>query len=359
MKIDASHLLEQVVNAKASDLHLAVDNPPFLRINTVLQPIQGAPILTVEDVEYFLSQILNEEQKEVFDVNKELDFSVALGNKARFRVNAFYQRGKPSVAMRLIPMVIPTFEELNLPQVIGNLCNLKQGLVLVVGPTGHGKSTTIASMIEKINNERAEHIITIEDPIEYLFTNKKSLIEQREMYIDTHTWEVSLKSVLRQDPNIVLVGEMRDIETINAALQISETGHLVFATLHTNSASQTIERIINSFPDVAQAQVRLQLAQVIEVIISQRLIFSETKGMVPAMELMLASDAVKNLIREGKPQMLDNVISTSANIGMITLERSLANLVEKEWIKLEEALKFSTRPDEVRRLLKMAGAKGR
>jgi twitching motility protein PilT len=359
MKIDASQLLEQVLNAKASDLHMSVGNPPFWRINTVLQPMPSTTPLSTEDVDYFLTQILNEEQREVFAVNKELDFSVALGNKARFRVNAFYQRGFPSVAMRLIPMTIPTLEQLNLPPVIGNLCNMKQGLVLVVGPTGHGKSTTIASMIEKINNERAEHIVTIEDPIEYLFTNKKSLIEQREMYIDTHTWEVSLKSILRQDPNVVLIGEMRDIETINAALQISETGHLVFATLHTNSASQTIERIINSFPDVAQAQVRLQLAQVIEVIISQRLIFSEEKGMVPAMELMLASDAVKNLIREGKPQHLDNIISTSANIGMITLERSLATLVEKNWITLEEAIKYSIRPDELRRLIKMDSGKSR
>ena len=359
MKTDASQLLEQVLNAKASDLHMSVGNPPFWRINTVLQPMPNTTPLSTEDVDYFLTQILNEEQREVYGVNKELDFSVALGNKARFRVNAFYQRGFPSVAMRLIPMIIPTLEQLNLPPVIGNLCNMKQGLVLVVGPTGHGKSTTIASMIEKINSERAEHIVTIEDPIEYLFTNKKSLIEQREMYIDTHTWEVSLKSVLRQDPNVVLIGEMRDIETINAALQISETGHLVFATLHTNSASQTIERIINSFPDVAQSQVRLQLAQVIEVIISQRLIFSEEKGMVPAMELMLASDAVKNLIREGKPQHLDNIISTSANIGMITLERSLATLVEKNWVTLEEALKYSIRPDELRRLIKMDTGKSK
>jgi twitching motility protein PilT len=352
MKLNASQLLEKVINVKASDLHMTVGAPPFLRINTVLQPVSDFPPLTAEDVLYFLSQLLEEDQMSLLEVNKELDFSVALGAKARFRVNAFYQKGVPSVAMRLIPMVIPSLEDLNLPDIAGKLCELKQGLVLVVGPTGHGKSTTIASMIDKINGDRAEHIVTIEDPIEYLFTNKKSLIEQREMHIDTHAWDVALKSALRQDPNIVLVGEMRDVETMAAALQISETGHLVFATLHTNSASQTVERIINSFPENSQSQVRLQLAQSIEVILSQRLLPSESKGMVPAVEIMLASDAIRNLIREGKPQLIDNSISTSANVGMIPLERSLALLVDKGFVTEVEALKYASRPDEVRRLLK-------
>jgi twitching motility protein PilT len=311
----------------------------------------------VEDVEYFLSQVLDEEQKSIFNLNKELDFSIALGSKARFRVNAFYQRGYPSVALRLIPMLIPTLPSLHLPDILAKVCDLKQGLILVVGPTGHGKSTTIASMIDKINETRAEHIVTIEDPIEYVFANKKSLIDQREMTIDTHSWEASLKAVLRQDPNIVLIGEMRDIDTMQAALQVSETGHLVFATLHTNSAAQTIERIVNSFPENSRPQIRLQLAQVLEVIISQRLMGSKELGMAPAVEIMIANDAIRNLVREGKTHMIDNTISTSLEMGMVTLERSLAVLVEKGWVELTEAVKYANRPDELRRLLKASKAR--
>jgi twitching motility protein PilT len=210
---------------------------------------------------------------------------------------------------------------------------------------------------DRINESRAEHVITIVDPIEYVFSNKQSLIEQREMTIDTHSWESALKAVLRQDPNIVLIGEMRDIDTMQAALQVSETGHLVFATLHTNSAAQTIERIVNSFPESSRPQVRLQLAQVLEVIVSQRLVPSKELGMVPAVEIMIANDAIRNLIREGKAHMIDNTISTSLEAGMVTLERSLAVLVEKGWVELVEATKFANRPDELRRLLKGGKAK--
>jgi twitching motility protein PilT len=352
MKLDATKILEHVINQKASDLHLAVGVSPFIRINTKLIPLQEYGPLTTDDVDYFLSQVLDEDQRSLLEINKELDFSVALGNKARFRVNAFYQKGYPSVALRTIPMQVPSIKDLNLPDVVENLCELRQGLVLVVGPTGHGKSTTLASMIDKINTSRAEHIVTIEDPIEYIFNNKLSLIEQREMYIDSHSWDVALKSVLRQDPNIVLVGELRDYETMAAALQVSETGHLVLGTLHTNSASQTVERIINSFPEATRSQIRMQLAQVLEVVISQRLLPSQAKGMVPATEIMLATDAVRNLIREGKTHMIDNIIGTSLQSGMMTLDRSLAVLVEKGWIDVEDALKVSLNPDEVRRLLK-------
>jgi twitching motility protein PilT len=319
----------------------------------VLQVLTEFPVLTVDDVEYFLSQILDAQQRELLEVNKELDFSVALGTKARFRVNAFFQKGYPSVALRYIPIIVPPIESLNLPPYLVNICNLKQGLILVVGPTGHGKSTTIASMLDRINETRAEHILTIEDPIEYVFTNKKSLIEQRELYLDTHSWGVALKSILRQDPNVVLIGEMRDAETITSALQISETGHLVFATLHTNSASQTIERIISSFPSEKQEEIKSQLSQVIEVVISQRLIPSEKKRVVPAIEIMLGSDAVRNLIREGRAHMLDNVIKTSSQLGMVSLEKSLAELVKGDLIKFEEAIKYTSRPDELRRLVKM------
>ncbi|KKS16900.1 MAG: twitching motility protein [candidate division WWE3 bacterium GW2011_GWB1_41_6] len=353
MKFNASQLLENVVNSNASDLHISVGDPPYIRVNTVLQPVKDFPAMTTEDVNYFLSQLLEEDQLQLLDVNRELDFSVALGTKARFRVNAFFQKGTPSVALRLIPAVIPSLESLHLPDVLVKLCEMKQGLFLVVGPTGHGKSTTIASMIDRINETRSEHIVTVEDPIEYIFTNKKSLIEQREMYIDTHSWDVALKSILRQDPNIVLIGEMRDVETMSAALHISETGHLVFATLHTNSASSTVERIINSFPDTAQSQVRLQLAQSLEVIMSQRLLPSPEHGMVPAAEIMLASDAIRNLIREGKPQMIDNTLATSVTMGMMPLERSLALLIDKGWVEETEAMKYTLHPDELRRLLKL------
>ena len=223
---------------------------------------------------------------------------------------------------------------------------------MVVGPTGHGKSTTIASMIEYINTTRAEHIVTIEDPIEYIFTNKKSLIEQREMYLDTHSWDVALKSVLRQDPNIVMVGEMRDAQTMSAVLQISETGHLVFATLHTNSAAQTIERVIVAFPESKQTQVRQQLAQTIEAIVSQRLLPSTQGGLTPAIEILLATDAIRNPIREGKTHMIDNTIMTGAGIGMKTLEHSLAELVINNLVTLEDAMKYSLRPDSLRASLK-------
>lgn len=352
MKLEATQLLEKVISLNITDLHLSAGAPPYIRINTVLQPMRDYSSLSVEDVEYFLFQVLTEEQKTLLEVNKELDFSISLGAKARFRVNAFYQKGYLSVALRAIPMVIPSLDSLSLPSAIGDLCNMRQGLILVVGPTGHGKSTTIASMIDRINETRAEHIVTIEDPIEYIFTNKKSLVDQREMNLDTHSWDSALKAVLRQDPNIVFIGEMRDIETVTAALQISETGHLVFATLHTNSASQTVERIISSFPEYMQAEVRVQLAQVLEVIISQRLLPSDEKGMVPAIELMLATDGIKNIIRESRAHMIDNIIATSLGMGMITLERSLAMLVEKGWVDANIALKYTTRADELRRLLK-------
>ncbi|EKD99783.1 MAG: hypothetical protein ACD_22C00173G0002 [uncultured bacterium] len=352
MKLNTTQILERIVQVNASDLHLCVGSSPYIRVNTKLSALSDMPVLTVDDIEYFLSQILTEEQKALFEVNKELDFSISLGAKNRFRVNAFYQRGYPSVALRLIPMTIPSLAQLNLPTMLSDLCQLKQGLVLVAGPTGHGKSTTIAAMIDKINETRAEHIVTIEDPIEYIYTNKMSLIEQREMYLDTHSWEGALKGALRQDPNIVMIGEMRDLETMSSALQISETGHLVFATLHTNSASQTVERIISSFPEPSQGQVRLQLAQVLEVIISQRLIASPTKGMVPAVEIMLASDAIKNLIREGRTHLIDTTISTSLNVGMTSLERSLADLASQGVIDATDAILYSNHPDEFRRLVK-------
>lgn len=350
-KFNVASLLEQVVKMGASDLHLSMGVSPVVRVNTALSPLSDIPPLTVEDIEFFLSQILNQEQKDILDVNKELDLSVALGKRVRFRVNVFYQKGYPSVAMRTIPLNVPTLESLRLPPVVNSIADLKHGLILVAGPTGHGKSTTIAGMIERINTTRAEHILTIEDPIEYIFSNKKSLIEQREMYLDTHSWDVALKAVLRQDPNVVFVGEMRDHESMAAALTIAETGHLVFTTLHTNSAAQTIDRIIDSFPETQQDQIRIQLSQILEAVISERLLPSASKGMVPAVEVLMGTTAVRNMIREGKTHQIDNVINTGANLGMIGLNKSLAELIKAGDIELNDALKVSMYPDELRSLV--------
>jgi twitching motility protein PilT len=351
MQINVTQLLERVVDLDASDLHIAVGARPTVRINTALKPLDDYQILTSDDVEFLMSQLLDAKQRELLDINKELDFSVSLGQKARFRVNAFFQKGYPSLALRYISMDIPSLEELKLPQIVQRVCGLKQGLVIVVGPTGQGKSTTIASMIDYINGSRSEHIVTIEDPIEYVFTNKLSLIEQREMFLDSHSWDVALRSVLRQDPNIVFVGEMRDSDTMRSALQIAETGHLVFTTLHTYSASQTIERIIASFDSEKQNEIRSRLAQVTEVILSQRLLPSAKEGMVPALEIMIKNDAISNLIREGKTHMIDNVINTSAQFGMVSMEKSIADLVLNGFVTVEDGLRYSTRPAELKRLL--------
>lgn len=351
MKINATQLLEKVVDMDASDLHLTVGARPFIRINTALKPLDEYQVMTADDVEFVISQLLDTKQRELLEINKELDFSIALGQKARFRVNAFFQRGYPSLSLRYITMDIPTLEELKLPPILNNVCNLKQGLVVVVGPAGQGKSTTIASMVDSINNTRAEHIITIEDPIEYIFSNKISLIEQREMFLDSHSWDIALRSVLRQDPNIVFIGEMRDSDTMRYALQIAETGHLVFTTLHTNSASQTVDRIISSFDFEKQNEIKSRLSQVVEVIISQRLLPSAKAGSIPACEIMIKNDAISNLIREGKAHMIDNVINTSAQYGMISMEKSIANLIAAGLVTVEDGLRYSTKPGELKRLI--------
>ena len=351
-KMNITKILEGVLAKGASDLHISVGAAPHARINGALAAVPGSDILTLDDVEHALDQLLDEQQREIFEVNKELDFSAALSKQARVRVNVFSQKGYPSISLRIIPLGVPKLEDLNLPETLIHLCDIKQGLVLVVGPTGHGKSTTVAAMLERINETRSEHIITVEDPIEYIFTNNKSLIEQREMYLDTHSWDVSLKSVFRQDPNIVFIGEMRDLDTISAALEISETGHLVFATLHTNSAAQTIERIISAFPQERNTEVGTQLSFTLEVVISQRLVPGKDGNLYPAVEIMLGSEAVKNLIREGKSHLIDNVISTSGKVGMQSIEKGLADLVRSGKVDEEQAMKFTTNPEGLRRLLK-------
>ena len=353
--MDIQQILEEALRRGASDVHLMVGIYPTLRVDGKLIPILKSPTPTVEYIEKLVLSLTTPEQKELLLTNKELDFSFSLGEVARFRVNAFYQKGYLSAALRLIPNKIPNLEELHLPRVIGNLTKLRQGLVLVTGPTGHGKSTTIASLLNIINSEKGEHIITIEDPIEYIYPSKKSLIAQREMHIDTHSWEIALRSVLREDPDVVLIGEMRDYETIEAVLSIAETGHLVFATLHTNSAAQTLDRIVGVFPEKQQEQVRMQLSNVLEAVISQRLIPAESGGRYPATEILLATPAVKNVIREGKTHLVDNIIQTSSSVGMQTLETSLAGLVKSGHIDLEIALSYSLHPQELTREVKNLG----
>ncbi len=342
--------LEIVVKKEASDLHLIVGSPAMVRVDGQLLPV-SAGVLTPEDTEGLVFELLSAEQKEMLLVNKELDFSFALGDVARFRVNAYFQKGYLSAALRLIPSYIKTIEELNLPRVCHNFTKLRQGFLLVTGPTGHGKSTTIASMINEINQSRSSHVVTIEDPIEYVYPKGKSLISQREMHLDTHSWEIALRSALREDPDVVLVGEMRDFETIAAAITIAETGHLVFATLHTNSAAQSIDRIIDVFPENQQVQVRMQLASTIAGILSIRLVPAIGGGRLPVCEVLLSTSAVQTAIREGKTHQIDNIIQTSGQEGMILLDASLGYLVRAGRVSLDVAKTYSIRPEELDRLV--------
>jgi len=346
-------LLMEAINRNASDLHLSVGYPPILRIDGSLVEI-GERILGPETVENLIFSVLSEEKKELLEVNREIDFAYMYKGTvdARFRVNAYYSMKNLSAAFRLIPSRVRTIEELMLPPLYHQLTKLKQGLVLVTGPTGHGKSTTLASMLEDINRTRFCHIVTIEDPIEYVFEGKRSLIDQREMNDDTHSWNIALRSALRQDPDVILVGEMRDYETIAATITLAETGHLVFATLHTNSASQTIDRIIDVFPENQQQQVRTQIANTLEAVIAQRLIPINKGGRRAVSEIMLNNSAIANLIREGKTHQIDNVIRTSSDVGMVYLEKSLVGLVREGAISVQKAQEYAVHPEEVLRLLK-------
>lgn len=345
-------MLQTVVDSNASDLHLIVGIPPMLRINGILAPVPGTSVLTPDVVNELLRQALTSEQLERLNVNKELDFSLSFSEKGRFRVNAYTQKNSYAAAFRLIPLNIPPIETLGLPPILHSFTTLRQGLVLVTGPTGHGKSTTLAAMLQEINKNRACHIVTIEDPVEFIFNPVKSIISQREMRSDTHSWEIALRSTLREDPDVVLVGEMRDYETIAATLTIAETGHLVFATLHTNSAAQSIDRIVDVFPEEQQKQVQLQLSNVIEAVFSQRLVQATQTGRVVAYEVMLGTTAIKTAIREGKTHQIESILETSQEVGMATLERSLADLVKKGAVTLEEAQSWSLRPEELMRLVR-------
>jgi len=345
------HLLDLVISKDASDLHLTVGYPPIFRIDGQLVPY-GMKGLTDADVKKLIHFTLSAEKKEILEVNKEVDLSYAYEDKARFRINAYHERGNLAAAYRLIPQKIRSIEELHLPQICYEFAKLPQGLVLLTGPTGHGKSTTLAAILNEINMHQSRHIVTIEDPIEYVYPKGKSLIDQRELHRDTHSWEIALRSVLRQDPDVVLLGEMRDYETIAAAITVAETGHLVFATLHTNSAAQSIDRIIDVFPEHQQSQIRTQLANIIEGVMAQRLVPIIGGGRRAAIEVMLATAAVRNTIREGKTYQIDNIITTSGDIGMISLEKSLVALVREGNLSLEDAQAYSLRPEEVVRLVR-------
>jgi twitching motility protein PilT len=346
-----NELLLTTAQQNASDLHLAVGRHPTLRIDGILIPLQKEGILTPELAENLISALLTPEQKAIFLKEREFDFSTSFEDKARFRVNVFYQRGYMAAALRLIPASIRTIEELNLPSVLHDFTKLSQGFILVVGPAGHGKSTTLAAVLDEINHKRTEHIVTVEDPIEYMFTQDKSIISQREVRTDTPDFHKALRSLLRQDPDVIMIGEMRDTESIATAMTAAETGHLVFSTLHTNSASQTIDRIIDSFPAEQQGQISSQLAATLVAIISERLIPKIDGGRLPACEIMITNPAVRNLIRERKSYQIDLVIETSAQEGMMTLNRSLAELVKKKVISLENAELYSLNPSELRILI--------
>jgi twitching motility protein PilT len=393
--MDIDTLLTEAVARQASDLHLTVGIPPMLRIWGKLEPTDYPP-LTAEETFQLAYSMLNTFQKQKFEKTWELDLSYGIEAVGRFRVNVYRQRGSVGVACRVIPKFIPYIEDLNLPIILKDLCRLPRGFILVTGPTGHGKSTTLAAMIDFINAERAAHIVTIEDPIEYLHHHRKSMINQRELGFDTQTVPNALRAVLREDPNVIMVGEMRDLETIGAALTIAETGHLVFATLHTANAAQSVDRIIDVFPPHQQQQVRVQLASVVEAVLSQQLLPNvhmseraerdksrrsvasavktaggapksekdarrelwpsiEEIGRVPAVELMIATPAVRNLIREAKTHQIHTSIQTGAQYGMMTMDQSLYSLYSRRLVTMEQALARAIFPDELRKLIEEGG----
>ncbi len=345
------NLIDIVIKENASDLHLSEGRHPSVRVSGALIPLVKIATLTHEDTRGLLQALVSKELMTRFDVEKELDFSYSYKDKVRFRGNAFIQQGKVSVALRLIPKIIRTLEELKLPPILSTFADKQQGFFLVVGPVGQGKTTTLAALIEQINNKRSEHIVTIEDPIEYVYDQKKSIIDQREIGLDTKDFYTALVSSLRQDVDVIMVGEMRGHETMAAAVTAAETGHLVFSTLHTNNAAQTIDRIIDSFPPGQQEQIRVQLAGSLLGIFSQRLIPRISGGLVPTHELLIANNAVSNLIREKRTHEINTVIETGMEEGMIDMNRSLAELVRMGEISVENAYQYSLNPKTLERLL--------
>ncbi len=378
-----NELLKETMDAQASDLHLTAGRKPTIRVWGKLQPLEHREVLSPEDTSQLAYSMLNAFQKQKFEKTWELDLSYGVPGLGRFRVNLYRQRGATGIAMRSIPSVIPSIEDLNLPPILRDLSRKPRGLVLVTGPTGHGKSTALAAMLDAINSERAVHIVTVEDPIEYLHDHKKGIVNQRELGFDTQSFPNALRGVLREDPNVVMVGEMRDLETISAALTIAETGHLVFATLHTANAAQSIDRIVDVFPPYQQQQIRIQLASVIEAVISQQLLANHryaTKaahahmdghrraaaatatiqrvwptldeiGRVPAVEIMMATPAIRNLIREAKTHQIESALQTGGQYGMQTMDMALADLVRRHLVSHEDAIARAIHPDELRKLI--------
>lgn len=350
-KTELNNLLETVIKEGASDVHFSEGRHPTLRVAGSLIPLtKGAP-LQKQDTDGLLSAMVSPEMRKQFLDSKELDFSYNFNDRARFRGNAYFQQGHVSIALRFIPKQIKTLTDLKLPQALADFARRKQGFFLVVGPVGQGKTTTLASMIELINEERAEHVVTIEDPIEYLYEQKKSIIDQREVHIDTHDFHIALTEALREDVNVLLVGEMRNPETMAAAVTAAETGHLVFSTLHTNNAAQTIDRIIDSFPGSQQDQIRVQLASSLIGVFSQRLVPRISGGLIPAYELLIVNGAVSNLIREKRVHEVNTVIETSSEAGMIDMNRSLAELVRAGEITIENAYRYAFNPKMLERMI--------
>lgn len=355
--MDLQELLKLTVSSKASDLHLMPEIPPVIRIDGVLSYLSNLPTLSPESIQSMLFSVMSPEQKELLLENKELDFSIpfgggVFGDEGRFRVNAYHQKGSLCAALRFLPKAIATIDDLHLPKICHTFAEMRQGLVLMVGPTGHGKSTTLAAIINEIHQTKSDHILTIEDPIEYIYGKGKSIISQREIKTDTNSWHVALRSALREDPDVILVGEMRDPETIAATITLAETGHLVFSTLHTNSAAQSIDRIIDAFSVHEQQQIRMQLAFSLRGVISQRLLPQIGGGRIPAVEILFGSPAIANNIREGKTHLIDSIIQTSQEAGMISMEASLAQLVLSGLISLDTAKAYALHVDEFLHLVK-------
>jgi len=341
-------IFERAISQEASDIHLSVGHPPILRIVRKLVDLTGEKIITLNDAKEIARSLIAKEHYQDFLKNKEIDFAYNFENKARFRASIYFEQGNPSIALRIIPQKIKTIEELNLPLVLNKITEDVRGFVLITGASSQGKSTTLAALVDSINHKRREHIITIEDPIEYVFKEDKCLIDQRELYSDTLSFSKALRSSLREDPDVIVVGEMRDLETISMAITAAETGHLILATLHTNSASQTVHRIIDVFPSYQQNQIRAQLSSSLLAVVSQRLILTKEERLVPACEVAFNNSAVSNLIRENKVHEIPTIIETSSDEGMISFDNSLIELVKQGKISPETAIKTSLNPENIR-----------
>ncbi len=354
LSIDA--LLERMVARSASDLHVTVGTPPAMRVHGVLERYDDIPALTPEETHQMLYRILSTEQQKLLEINRQIDLAHSIPGLARFRVNVFFQRGTLGAAFRLIPADIKTLEELGIPSALHSLTEKPRGLVLITGPTGSGKSTTLAALIDEINRKRSEHILTIEDPVEFVHRHKHCIVNQREIGPDAVSFAEALRAALREDPDVILLGEMRDLETISTAITAAETGHLVFATLHTQSAPSTVDRIIDAFPAAQQEQVRVQLAATLQGICTQALLpTAGGNGRVAALEILFPDDAVRNLIRQGKVEQVYSVMQTGTSKGMQTMEQALADLVLRKVVTLEDALSRSSRPEQLFGLLERAG----